>query len=444
MKSRIAVTLVLVLCSGAVHALDLLDIYRQAQINDTRYAAAKAQYLATQERLPQARAGLRPEVNFLAGWNYNDIDVEYDSPTFNSGRRDYTAYNYGLRAVQPLYRRDASLGVDKAQVQLSQAATELDLANQDLFIRVTQAYFDILRADANLRTVRTQKVAVAEQLEQAKRNFVVGTATITDQREAQARYDLVIAQELGAANDLRVATEALQLLIGQPVPGKLAPLQLPIRLDAPTPAEMDAWVEQSYQGSLEVRRAQQVLQIAQSDVQLQRAGHHPRLDLVGQLNQDHQGSSAFGVGSDTTSARVGLEFNLPLYQGGAVNSRTREALAQQERAQQDLENARRTVAQATRESYLGVTSGIAQVGALEQAVSSTQLQLESTKLGQQVGVRTAVDVLDAEQQLAQARNDLIQAVYNTILSQLRLQASVGRLVEADLESINRLLVPSTK
>ena len=161
---------------------------------------------------------------------------------------------------------------------------------------------------------------------------------------------------------------------------------------------------------------------------------------MGSLSQSHQGSSAFGVGSDTTAALVGLEFNLPLYQGGAISSRTREAVAQQERAQQDLENTRRTVAQATREAYLGVTSGIAQVSALEQAVASTQLQLESTKLGQQVGVRTAVDVLNGDQQLALARRDLAQAVYNTILSQLRLQAAVGRLVEADLMEINQLLM----
>jgi outer membrane protein len=428
--------------SGPVLAVDLLDVYREAQINDARYAAAKAQYLAQQERLPQAKAGLRPNLEFDAAYNYNDIDVQYEASagaTFNSGQRNYNAYNYGLNLTQPLYRRQNTLTVDQAQVQVAQAGTELDLANQDLVIRAAQAYFDILLARFNLSTVRSQKTAVSEQLEQAKRNFVVGTATITDQREAQARYDLVIAQELAAENQLRVSRQALQQLTGEPVEGELAGLRADVSLSAPTPTDMDQWVEQSYASSLEVMRARQSLEIAQTEVARQRAGHAPTLDAIGSVSDAHQGSSAFGVGSDTLSAVIGLQFNLPIYQGGAVSSRTREALAQQERVAQELEDTRRAVAQATRQAYLGVTSGIAQVGALEQAVASTQLQLESTKLGQQVGVRTAVDVLNAEQQLAVARRDLAQAVYDTILNQLRLQAAVGRLVEQDLININQLL-----
>jgi len=420
-------------------AVDLMDIYSQAQVNDARYAVAKAQYLAQQERLPQARAGLLPDINFEAGYNYNDIDVQYDQPTFNSGRRDYNAYNYGINLSQPLYRRQNMIGVDQAYIQIAQAATELDLASQDLVLRSAQAYFDILLARFNLSTVRSQKTAVREQLEQAKRNFVVGTATITDQREAQARYDLVVAQELGAENDLRVATEAVQVLTGQPLEGEVAGLRSDVSLASPDPADINAWAEQSLQSALQVLRAQQTLEIAQTEVKRQRAGHQPTLDLVGSLSRNDQESSAFGVGSDTQSGVIGLQFNLPLYQGGAISSRTREAVAAQERAAQELEQARRDVAQATREAYLGVTTGIAQVGAFEQAVASTRLQLESTKLGQQVGVRTAVDVLNAEQQLAIAQRDLAQAVYDTILSQLRLQAAVGRLAEADLQDVNRLL-----
>ena len=439
MTIRIIAALAAILTATPSLAVDLMDIYSQAQVNDARYAVAKAQYLAQQERLPQARAGLLPDINFEAGYNYNDIDVQYDQPTFNSGRRDYNAYNYGINLSQPLYRRQNMIGVDQAYIQIAQAATELDLASQDLVLRSAQAYFDILLARFNLSTVRSQKTAVREQLEQAKRNFVVGTATITDQREAQARYDLVVAQELGAENDLRVATEAVQVLTGQPLEGEVAGLRSDVSLASPDPADINAWAEQSLQSALQVLRAQQTLEIAQTEVKRQRAGHQPTLDLVGSLSRNDQESSAFGVGSDTQSGVIGLQFNLPLYQGGAISSRTREAVAAQERAAQELEQARRDVAQATREAYLGVTTGIAQVGAFEQAVASTRLQLESTKLGQQVGVRTAVDVLNAEQQLAIAQRDLAQAVYDTILSQLRLQAAVGRLAEADLQDVNRLL-----
>ena len=432
--------LLLVLVGNNAFAVDLLDIFRQAQVNDARYAAAKAQYLAQQERLPQARAGLLPDASFLAGYDYNDLDVEYSSLQFNSGRRDYDSYDYGISISQPLFRRQNKLGYDQAKIQVSQADTDLEIANQDLVLRTAEAYFDILLARANLRNIRSLKTAVAEQLEQAKRNFTVGTATITDQREAQARYDLVIAQELSSVNLLQVSTYALEILTGQQVQeDQLAGLQLPIVLSPPAPSDIEAWVSQAYRSSLQTQRAQQSVDIAETEISRQRAGHGPTLDLVGLLSQAHQGSSAFGVGSDIRTGVVGLELNLPLYKGGAISSRTREAVALYDRSAQELEDARRSVAQATRESYLGVSTGIAEVKAYERGVASTELQLESSKLGRDVGVRTQVDVLNAEQLLAVARRDLARAVYKTILSQLRLQAAIGRLVQADLEGVNQLL-----
>jgi outer membrane protein len=427
------------LAAATAHGADLLGLYREAQIQDAQFAAAKAQFIAAQERLPQGRALLLPNVNLEAGYNWNKIDVDYDSSLFPSGTRDYNAYTYGVTVTQPLYRRENTLTFEQAKTQIMQADSQLAIATQDLVLRMAQAYFDVLLARANLNTIRSQKTAVAEQLEQAKRNFVVGTATITDQREAQARYDLVVAQELAAINDLEVTNRALEVLVGRPVEGVLAGLKLPITLSAPQPNDMKAWVDQAYESSLEVRLARQSLQLAQQEVERARAGHRPTLDAVGALTHSYQGSSATGVGSDTRAAVIGLQFNLPLYQGGAITSRTREAAANQERARQELENARRTVGQRTRESFLGVTSGLAQVGALEQAVASTQLQLESTRLGQEVGVRTSVDVLDAEQQLAIARRNLSEAIYGTIINQLRLKAAVGRLAEADIADVNALL-----
>lgn len=441
MKKSLNTLFFLATVSGTTPALaaNLFDIYRDAQLNDARFGAAKAQYQAQQERLPQARAGLLPNINFDANYNYNDIDIEYTSAAFNSGRRNYDAYEYGLNLIQPIYRRQNMLAVDQAVVVVAQAGTELDLARQDLILRTAQAYFDVLLARFNLRAERSQQSALAEQLEQAKRNFVVGTATITDQREAQARYDLTSARVIGAQNDLLVAQQALEVLTGAPVREELAGLQSDVAFTPPSPKSIEAWVEQSYQTNLDVLRAQQSLDIAQTEVRRQRAGHQPTLDLFGSVTEAHQGGSAFGVGSDSTAGVVGVEFSLPIYQGGAISSRTREAIGAQDRAAQELENTRREVAQGTREAYLGVTLGIAQVSAFEQAVASTELQLESTKLGQEVGVRTAVDVLNAQSQLTIARRDFAQSVYNTILSQLALQAAVGRLVEADLLNINDLL-----
>ncbi|MGH8632413.1 MAG: TolC family protein, partial [Burkholderiales bacterium] len=340
--NRVSLLAGVLLCAAPAYSADLLGLYKEAQIQDAQFAAAKAQFIAAQERLPQGRALLLPNVNLEAGYNWNKLDIDYDSSLFPSGTRDYNAYNYGVTVTQPLYRRQNSITFEQAQTQVRQAESQLAIATQDLVLRVAQAYFDVLLARANLNTIRSQKTAVAEQLEQAKRNFIVGTATITDQREAQARFDLVVAQELAALNDLEVRNRALEVLIGRPVEGVLAGLKLPITLSAPQPGDMKAWVDQAYESSLEVQLARQSLELAQQEVERARAGHRPTLDAVGSLTQTYQGSSATGVGSDTRAAVIGLQFNLPLYQGGAINSRTREAVANLGKANDDLDNARRS------------------------------------------------------------------------------------------------------
>jgi outer membrane protein len=437
--SRKMLAMALLLGAGqSAFAADLLSLYRDAQIQDATYAGAKAQYIGAQEKLPQARALLLPSINFSAGTHYNDVNTDYPSNIFPSGRQDFYDYNYGVNLTQPIFRRQNTATFEQAKVQVKQAETQLSAASQDLMTRVAQGYFDVLLARANLSTIRSQKTAVAEQLEQAKRNFVVGTATITDSREAQARYDLVVAQELVGENDLEVKGRALEQIVGKPV-GKLAGLSTPVTLNPPEPADMAAWVDQAYQSSLQVAFAQQSLEIAAQEIKKADAGHYPTLDAVGSLTDNYANSSAQGIASDIKALVVGVQLNVPIYQGGGISSRVREAVAGQERARQDLEGARRNVALQTRTAFLGVTSGLGQIKALRQAVESTKLQLESTKLGQEVGVRTAVDVLNAEQQLAAAERDLAQAVYNTIVSQLKLKAAVGKLAEADLADVNRFL-----
>ena len=431
--------LALMLGAGdSAFAADLLSIYREAQVQDSTYAGAKAQYVGAQEKLPQARALLLPSINASAGANYNDLNTQFDNQAFVSGQRDFFDYNYGLKINQPLYRPLNDATYAQAKVQVRQAETQLAAASQELMTRVAQGYFDVLLARFNLSTVLSQKTAVARQLEQAKRNFIVGTATITDSRDAQARYDLVVAQQLVGENDVEVKTRTLEQIVGKPV-GRLAGLRTPVNLNPPQPADMGAWVEQAYQSSLLVAIAQQSVEIAAQEIKKADAGHYPTLDAVGSLSDVNANSSSLGIGSDVKALVVGVQLNVPLYQGGGISSRVREAVAGQERARQDLESARRSAALQTRQAYLGVTSGLGQIQALRQAVDSTRLQLESTKLGQEVGVRTEVDVLNAEQQLAAASRDLAQAVYNTILNQLKLKSAVGKLAEADLADVNVLL-----
>ena len=422
---------------GTAHAVDLLDIYRDAVRQDAQYGAAKAQYLSAQERLPQAQASRLPKINLEAGYNYNSVDAD---STFSQGHRDFGSYEYGVTATQSLYRKQNDIAVDLAQLEMLKATTELEVANQRLMLRTLWLYSDVLRARTNLGTVRAQKIAVSEQLELAKRNFSVGTATITDQREAQARLDLVSAEELAAKNDLRVSKEALQELVGGPITTNLAPLKMPVALKAPMPNDIDVWVQRATEQSLEMTLAKHGVVIAQTRVEFNRLGTAPTVDLVGSIVDSFAGNSTFGSGSDTTAGVVGLRLRVPLFEGGKVKSETREAISQYDKTSQELEYVKRKVAQEARVAFLDVTTGVARIDAFEQALSSTKLQLESTKLGLEVGVRTAVDVLDAETLLAEARRDMFGAIYDTILAKFRLQAITGRLVESDLVAINNLLV----
>jgi len=424
--------LLILLGGQAAQAANLVDIYREAQQQDAAFASARAAYQAGQEKLPQGRALLLPTLGLAADTTANKVDRAGTTSDFNS-------HGYSLSLSQPVYRKQNWAQFQQAKSQVSQAEAQFASARQDLILRVAQAYFDVLQAEDNVALAGAQKASIAEQLEQAKRNFEVGTVTIVDTHEAQSRYDLSASQEIAAQNDLEVKKHALLQIVAR-IPESLAELSDKLPLSQPEPNDMGKWVESAQQFSpvLQVQRA--ALEIANQEVERNRAGHYPTLDVVASYRDATNGSVSFGGASgESKSSAIGLQLNLPIFQGGAVSSRVREALANREKARQDLELADRQVAQQTRQAFLGVTSGMAQVKALEQALVSSQSSLDSTKLGQEVGVRTNVDVLNAQQQFYSARRDLLQARYNYILSELKLRASVGTLTEEDLEQVNRWL-----
>lgn len=425
--------------SQAAQAENLLELYQTAQQRDAQFASARAAYQAALEKLPQGRALLLPTASLSGNTTYNDMDVQYrGSSLYSSGQRSYNSNGYTVSLSQPVYRKQNFVQYEQARIQVGQAETQFKVAQQDLILRVAQAYFDVLVAQDSVALAGAQKVAIAEQLEQAKRNFEVGTATITDTHEAQARYDLTTAQEIAAQNDLENKKRALQVIIGQ-VSGILVPLGEKLPLHLPEPAQMEKWVVDSEQHSLQLQIQRAALELALQEVERNRGGHYPTLDVVATYSDASSSGGSFGSGNDTTSKTIGLQLNLPLYQGGSVSSKVREATANLEKARQDLEQAQRQVTLQTQQAFLGVTSGVAQVKALEQALLSSQSTLDSTKLGQEVGVRTNVDVLNAQQQLYSARRDLSQARYNYLMSQLKLKAAVGTLNEADLAQVNQQL-----
>ncbi|MBI5626417.1 MAG: TolC family outer membrane protein, partial [Nitrosomonadales bacterium] len=415
---------VLLSASNGVLAADLLETFHAAQANDPVFASARATLQAGQEKLPQGRSALLPSVNLSANTTYNDSTIQYSSATFlPGGTNRYNSHGYGVSLVQPLFRQQNWMAYSESELQVTQAEAQFRIAEQDLMLRVAQAYFDVLIAQDSVQLVEAQKTAIAEQLEQAKRNFEVGSSTITDTLEAQARHDLTGAQEIAARNNLEIKRSALQQLINA-VPKDLKPLGKDFRLEAPQPADMEKWVDNAQANSLQLAIAQAGATIADKEVERNRGGHYPTVDIVANFSKNVANGGSFGVGSDNTNKSIGMQLNLPLFQGGGVNSRLREAQANRERASQELENARRNVAQQTRQAYLGVVSGIAQVKALQQALASGESVLEASKLGHEVGVRTNLDVLNAQQQLFSTRRDLFQAQYNFLISQLRLKAAV--------------------
>ena len=418
-------------------AQSLIDLYESARAFDAGYLSARLLYDANLARAEQARASILPTAGLSAGATLTDLDI---SPA-TALNRSFNTQTATLSASQPLYRPGNWATYEQGKKQLDQARSQLDTAEQDLIVRTSQAYFDVLASQDSLTFVKAQKAAVAEQLASAQRNFEVGTATITDSREAQARYDLVLAQEIAAENDLRVKKLALDQLVGkaetQPR-GLAAPLVLPTVV----PVDVNAWVLQSETAHPGIRLAQSNFDIAKLEVDKAEAGHKPTLDLVASYNgsRNPSGTITNANGTRSTSAAIGLNFNVPLFAGYATQNRIRETLSLSDKARTDLEGARRNVALSTRTAFFGLVSGQGQVKALEAAERSSQSALDANKLGYQVGVRINIDVLNSQSQLFQTKRDLARARYDVLVGGLRLRQASGTLKPDDLQAINGLLV----
>jgi len=437
---RIALPLIVALSAAPARAADLLQIYREALANDATYASARATRDAGLESLPQGRAQILPTVNATAFTQYNEVDLSFRGAAPDSQRQG-NSNGFAVTLTQPLFNWQNIQVYREAGFRAAQAEAVFGQAAQDLIVRVAQAYFDVLASQDSLAFIQGQKEAISEQLAQAKRNFEVGTATITDTHEAQARFDLATSQEIAAQGDLEFKKRALQQIVGK-FPERLEPLKSGIELNPPTPNSMEDWATAAANQGYPVRAQEAALEIAVREIERTRAGHLPTLNIVGSAGVNSSSISATSTNntpSDTTSRTIGLQLAIPLYAGGNVSSLVRQAVANREKAQQDLEGTRRTAALSARQSYLGVTNGMAQVRALEAALVSSRSALDSNKLGYEVGVRINIDVLNAQQQVYSTLRDLSRARYDTILNGLKLKAAAGTLGEADVEEVNRLL-----
>lgn len=435
-RSTTGLALLLAFGAPAVSAQTLVQLFEAARASDATYQAARAQFDANLAKADQSRALILPSANLTTGLTRN----HYDSST-PAVDGTYTAATASVGATQPLYRPANWAGYEQGLKLAEVARAQLQVAEQDLVIRVSQAYFEALAAQDTLAFVRAQKAAVAEQLASARRNFEVGTATITDTREAQARHDLVQAQEIAAENELRVKKLALDTVVSRKdtVP---APLAQPVTLPAVL-GDVESWVGQAEGQHPVVQQAQIALDVARLETEKARAGHKPTVDLQASygINRNPQGSPTnnLAFGTRANLATVGVQLTVPLFAGYAIQNRVRETLSLEEKAAADLEAVRRTVVQNTRTAYFGVMSGKGQVAALQAAEASSQSALDANKLGYQVGVRINIDVLNAQSQLYQTKRDLAQARYNVLLGDLRLRQAAGSLRTEDLQGIEALL-----
>lgn len=432
MKRLLAIT-VASLFSATVWSADLLDVYRDALVNDPQYASARAEFEAGREFAVQGRAGLLPNIEAVGDVLRNRVDPD------GAPSQTFTSDNFGVELRQPIFRRQNWIVADQGALQTELSTVQFGLAHQDLILRVSEAYFNVLNAQDNLDAVTQLRTAAEEQREIAETSFEVGTVTITDVYEAQSRYDLAVARVIAAESELELSRHNLARIIGRE-PDELVGFRSGITLEPPTPNRSAEWVAAAETGAFGVQAQQIAREIATLEVDRARAGHYPTVDLVATQAWPNRPTGALSSSTTRSSdTRVGVVLRLPVFEGGATVSREREAASLLVKADSDLEDARRLAALSARQAYLGVSSGLAEILALRAAEVSSLSSVEANRLGYEVGVRINIDVLNALTQLAETRLSLASARYNTVLSLLRLNAAAGTLSEDDLQTVNALL-----
>lgn len=422
---------------------DLLDVYRLALHNDPTFEVARYTLKAAREKYPQAVAGLLPTVSANGTNNVTRAQNEFSNSP--SVQRNVHAWNWSLQLTQPLVRMQNVYAYDEAKVAVEQAQAQYGLAEQDMILRVTQAYFGVLTSREGIKVAEAELAATEEQLELARRGFEKGVAAITDVRDGQSRVDLARSHLVAAGNDLDGMNAELGKIVDD-VPVHLAPLDTSVSIPLPQPNEQQAWIKQARENHPAVRAAQAGLLVAEAAVGKTRSEHTPTLDLVASYGENYSSGSTT-LPTDYAwrgqSRQIGIQFTVPLFAGGGTSSRVVEAMANKYRAGAELEVAHRQAATDARLAFAGVVNGLSQIAALVSAVESSQIAVDGSHAGYKLGVYSNIDVLNAEQQLYTAKRDLVKARYETLFQALKLKAAAGMLSGEDLISTNALLVHET-
>lgn len=430
----LSLSLLVSLAATPVYALDFLQSYQLAVENDPDILVAQYDYQTTLQSRPQSRSSLLPNI---------DLDI-FSSRTEQEGGSltttasgDYDTTGYSLTLSQSIYNHGLHLQLEQTDLAIAAAATNYSAQQQALIVRVAEAYFNALSAEDTLAFARAEKKAIGEQLEQTRQRFEVGLIAITDVKESQAQYDLSVAAEIQAQNQVHTSRETLRTIIGS-YPQKLDQLDSDLPLLIPEPADIDKWVTTSKENNLALKSAQYAFEIAQTQIGIDRSGHYPSLHLDLSHNDSNTDTNTTTIDSETT--RLMLNLNIPIYSGGLTSAKARQAVAQKERARSLQERELRNTVKSARDSYLGISASIAQVNAYRQALVSTQTAYEASQAGFEVGTRTAVEVLSVLREQFRAERDYARSRYDYILNILRLKQAAGILSEDDVVQINQWLV----
>lgn len=434
------IVLAFALTPAAVFADDLLTVYRLAREQDPKLQAAESSYQAGLQKLPQARALLLPTIGATARKNRNRDETVTDATVASrpAGSAEYDSTEYALNLTQPVFNSASLAEVRRARADVRRAEAERLGAQQDLMLRVVEAYFNVLAAADSLEFARAEKAAVARNLETVQGRLQVGLAARADVYEAKARYELAAVQEVEAENALEDRREALRELTGRRHTA-LTRLAERIPLAMPVPPDIDSWVQRALTRNPLLITRRETVESAREEVKRSHAGHYPSLDVVGSRTRTDADASITGPGIRADNTVLGLQLTVPLIQGGLVSARTAEAGHRLSATEQELEGARRNVERTVRSAFLGVVSGVARVNALTQAVTANEAVLHVKSEGLKARVNTLLDVLDANRELYRAKREHARARYSYALNWLRLKQSAGTLAEDDVAHVNSWL-----
>lgn len=434
MRFKPSLLVSLLLFTGQAPAVDLLDVYQEAASTNPQLAASLANLEAVREQRPQAKAGLLPTLNGNASYaaqRYKNLGPSLPTELSNNKLAS-------LNLSQPLFRYDRWIQLQQSDSEIARAEADYLAAGQNLMVTVAERYFKVLEAQSNLEFAEAEKAAIGRQLDQATQRFEVGLIAVTDVKAAQARYDLSVSREIQAVSGLVEAKDSLREVAGT-FYDTVDLLKPDLELSDPEPDSTDAWIERAKQNNLSILSAQASAETAKQQIDLQRAGHLPTLDLNASSVYNESGG-AFPRKGETS--QIGVELNVPIYAGGAVNSRTRQARSRFQEATDNLGQTVRAAELETRNAFRGVKTDIAQVKALGRSLESTEVAVQAEEAGFEVGTRTIVDVLNAQQEFYLARLNYARARYLYVVDQLRLKKAAGILSEDDLAEVNKALIPA--